>query len=68
MLEATAYQIRDIVDVMEKDSGLRLTQLKVDGGMIAYAFLMQIQADILNVPVIRPTVTETTVLGAAYAA
>jgi glycerol kinase len=53
---------------MEKDSGVRLTQLKVDGGMTANALLMQIQADILNVPVIRPVVTETTVLGAAYAA
>ena len=68
VLEATAYQIRDIVEAMEKDSGVKLTQLKVDGGMTANALLMQIQADILNVPVIRPLVTETTVLGAAYAA
>ena len=68
VLEATAYQIRDIVEAMEKDSGVKLTQLKVDGGMTANALLMQIQADILNVPVIRPAVTETTVLGAAYAA
>jgi glycerol kinase len=67
-LEATAYQIRDIVEAMEKDSGVKLMQLKVDGGMTANALLMQIQADILNVPVIRPAVTETTVLGAAYAA
>ena len=68
VLEATAYQIRDIVEAMEKDSGVKLTHLKVDGGMTANALLMQIQADILNVPVIRPAVTETNVLGAAYAA
>jgi len=68
VLEATAFQIRDIVEAMEKDSGVKLTHLKVDGGMTANALLMQIQADILNVPVIRPAVTETTVLGAAYAA
>ncbi len=68
VLEATAYQVRDIVEAMEKDSGVKLTQLKVDGGMTANALLMQIQADTLNVPVIRPVVTETTVLGAAYAA
>lgn len=68
VLEATAYQIRDIVEAMEKDSGVSLTQLKVDGGMAANCLLMQIQSDILNVSVIRPTVTETTVMGAAYAA
>jgi len=68
VLEATAYQVRDIVEAMEKDSGVKLTQLKVDGGMTANVLLMQIQANILNVPVIRPAVTETTVLGAAYAA
>ncbi len=68
VLEATAYQVRDIVDAMEKDSGVTLSHLKVDGGMAANGLLMQIQSDILNVPVIRPAVTETTVLGAAYGA
>ena len=53
---------------MDRDSGVALTQLKVDGGMVANELLMQIQADILDVPVIRPKVTETTALGAAYAA
>ena len=53
---------------MNNDSGVALTQLKVDGGMVANELLMQFQADILNVPVIRPEVTETTALGAAYAA
>ncbi len=68
VLEAAAYQVRDIACAMEKDSGVKLTRLKVDGGMTANSLLMQIQADILDVPVIRPAVTETTVLGAAYAA
>ncbi|HTQ71683.1 MAG TPA: glycerol kinase GlpK [Acidocella sp.] len=67
-LEATAYQTRDVVEAMESDSGIKLTSLKVDGGMVANELLMQFQADILNVPVIRPKVTETTALGAAYAA
>ena len=67
-LEATAYQTRDVVEAMEADSGIKLTSLKVDGGMVANELLMQFQADILNVPVIRPKVTETTALGAAYAA
>jgi glycerol kinase len=67
-LEATAYQTREVVEAMEKDSGVRLTALKVDGGMVRNELLMQFQADILNVPVIRPTVAETTALGAAYAA
>jgi glycerol kinase len=67
-LEATAYQTRDVLEAMEKDSGVALTSLKVDGGMVANELLMQFQADILNVPVVRPTVTETTALGAAYAA
>jgi glycerol kinase len=53
---------------MEKDSGVELKSLKVDGGMVANELLMQFQADLLDVPVIRPTVTETTALGAAYAA
>jgi glycerol kinase len=67
-LEATAFQTRDVLDAMEKDSGVALTDLKVDGGMVFNELLMQFQADILNVPVIRPVVAETTALGAAYAA
>ncbi len=68
VLEATAYQTFDIVTAMNKDSGVALSKLKVDGGMVANELLMQFQSDILNVPVIRPSVTETTALGAAYAA
>ncbi len=68
VLEANAYQTMDIVTAMNRDAGMDLTQLKVDGGMVANELLMQFQADILNVPVIRPKVTETTALGAAYAA
>ncbi len=68
ILEATAYQARDIVDAMVKDSGVVLDKLKVDGGMVVNELLMQFQADILNVPVIRPKVIETTALGAAYTA
>jgi glycerol kinase len=68
VLEATAYQTREVLDAMEKDSGVKLTALKVDGGMVFNDLLMQFQADLLNVPVIRPRVTETTALGAAYAA
>ncbi len=67
-LEATAYQTREVLDAMEKDSGVKLTSLKVDGGMVFNELLMQFQADILDVPVIRPKVAETTALGAAYAA
>ncbi len=67
-LEANAYQTLDVVDAMEKDSGVGLNSLKVDGGMVANELLMQFQADLLEVPVIRPRVTETTALGAAYAA
>jgi glycerol kinase len=67
-LEATAYQTREVLDAMNADSGVRLASLKVDGGMVANELLMQFQADILGVPVIRPQVTETTALGAAYAA
>lgn len=67
-LEATAFQTREVLDAMEADSGVKLTTLKVDGGMVFNELLMQFQADILNVPVIRPTVAETTALGAAYAA
>ncbi len=68
VLEATAFQTREVLDAMEKDSGVHLTALKVDGGMVFNELLMQFQADILNVPVIRPKVAETTALGAAYAA
>jgi glycerol kinase len=67
-LEATAFQSREVIDAMNADSGVPLTALKVDGGMVANELLMQFQADILNVPVIRPVVAETTALGAAYAA
>jgi glycerol kinase len=68
VLEATAFQTREVIDAMNADSGVPLTALKVDGGMVANELLMQFQADILNVPVIRPVVAETTALGAAYAA
>ncbi|OQY57358.1 MAG: glycerol kinase [Desulfobacteraceae bacterium 4572_88] len=68
VLEANAYQARDIVEAMNKDSGVELRKLKVDGGMVYNKLLMQFQSDILNVPVIRPKVAETTALGAAYAA
>ena len=68
VLEATAYQTREVLEAMEKDSGVKLTALKVDGGMVFNELLMQFQADILDVPVIRPRVAETTALGAAYAA
>ncbi|HET9518200.1 MAG TPA: glycerol kinase GlpK [Actinoplanes sp.] len=67
-LEASAWQTRDVVDAMNAESGVPLTTLKVDGGMTANALLMQCLADVLGVPVVRPTVTETTCLGAAYAA
>lgn len=68
VLEANAYQTLDIVEAMNSDSGVELDKLKVDGGMVANELLMQFQSDLLNVPVIRPKVTETTALGAAYAA
>jgi glycerol kinase len=68
VLEATAWQSKEVVDAMNADSGVALTSLKVDGGMVVNELLMQFQADILGVPVIRPTVSETTALGAAYAA
>jgi len=67
-LEATAFQTREVLDAVNADSGVELTELKVDGGMIANNTLMQFQADILGVPVVRPVVAETTALGAAYAA
>ncbi len=68
VLEATAYQTREVLDAMESDSNVKLKALKVDGGMVHNDLLMQFQADITNVPVVRPTVAETTALGAAYAA
>jgi glycerol kinase len=67
-LESVAYQTRDVCDAMRADSGIALTTLRVDGGMVKNDFLMQFQADILGVPVQRPQVTETTALGAAYLA
>jgi len=67
-LEATAYQSREVVEAMNADSGVDLESLKVDGGMVANDLLMQFQADVLDVDVIRPAVAETTALGAAYAA
>jgi glycerol kinase len=67
-LEATAFQTREVMDAMSADSGVTLESLKVDGGMVANDLLMQFQADILGVPVIRPQVAETTALGASYAA
>jgi glycerol kinase len=67
-LEATAYQTREVLDAMQADSGVDLTTLKVDGGMVVNQLLMQFQADILDVPVVRPKIAETTALGAAYAA
>jgi glycerol kinase len=67
-LEATAFQTREVVDAMNADSGVALTELKVDGGMVGNELLMQFQADVLGVPVIRPVIAETTALGAAYAA
>jgi glycerol kinase len=68
VLEATAWQTREVVDAMNQDSGFALTSLRVDGGMVHDELLMQFQADVLGVPVIRPKVAETTSLGAAYAA
>ncbi|MFF4604673.1 glycerol kinase GlpK [Streptomyces sp. NPDC001339] len=68
VLEATSWQTREVVEAMFQDSGVRLTRLKVDGGMTANQLLMQHQADVLGVPVIRPVISETTCLGAAYAA
>lgn len=67
-LESIAYQTRDVLGAMEKDAGIRLNRLKVDGGAVANNFLMQFQSDILGVPVDRPKVAETTALGAAYLA
>jgi glycerol kinase len=68
VLEATAYQTRDVIEAMQQDSGFAPQSLKVDGGMVVNELLMQFQADLLGIDVIRPVVAETTVLGAAYAA
>ena len=68
VLEATAYQTRDVVEAMEEDAQIQLKSVRVDGGMVANELLMQFQADILNREVVRPVVPETTALGAAYAA
>ena len=67
-LESLAYQTKDVLDAMEVDAGIPLTKLRVDGGAVANNFLMQFQADLLNVPVDRPVINETTALGAAYLA
>jgi glycerol kinase len=67
-LESIAFQVADVLDVMQKDSGVAIQQLRVDGGASANNLLMQFQADLLRVPVVRPKVTETTALGAAYLA
>jgi glycerol kinase len=67
-LEATAYQTREVLTAMEQDSSIPITELRVDGGMVGNELLMQFQADIVDVPVVRPKITETTALGAAYAA
>lgn len=67
-LEATAFQTREVLDAMTKDTGITATELRTDGGMVVNELLMQFQADILDVPVVRPKVIETTALGAAYAA
>ena len=68
VLEACAFQTREVLEAMEKDSGIRLKALRVDGGMVHNDLLMQFQADVLNLPVVRPVIKETTSLGAAYAA
>ena len=68
VLEATAFQTREVVEAMEKDSGIALDVLRTDGGMVENEMLMQFQADILDRPVVRPAIKETTALGAMYAA
>jgi glycerol kinase len=68
VLEATAYQTREVLGAMAQDSSISIPELRVDGGMVGNELLMQFQADILDVPVVRPKITETTALGAAYAA
>jgi glycerol kinase len=68
VLEATAFQVREVAEAMVKDSGMALDYLRVDGGMVRNDLLMQFQADILGIPIVRPAVSETTALGACYAA
>jgi glycerol kinase len=68
VLEAAAYQTRDVLDAMQNDSGVPPVELRADGGMAANDLLMQFQADVLGIPVVRPSIVETTALGAAYAA
>jgi glycerol kinase len=68
ILEATAFQTREVLEAMEKDSRIKLHVLRTDGGMVKNDLLMQFQSDILNIPVVRPVIQETTALGAAYAA
>jgi glycerol kinase len=67
-LEATAFQVREVVEAMAQDSGVTADVLRVDGGMVVNELLMQFQSDLLSIPVVRPKVAETTALGAAYAA
>ncbi len=67
-VDSIAFQVADLLDAMHQDSGLKLTELRVDGGATADNLLLQMQADLLGIPVVRPTVTETTALGAAYLA
>jgi glycerol kinase len=67
-LESAAFQVRDVVEAMQTDSGIELKTLRVDGGMVCNSLLMQFQSDLLAAPVVRPKITETTALGAAYAA
>jgi glycerol kinase len=67
-VESIAYQVADLLDAMQKDAGSRVEELRVDGGAAANDYLMQFQSDILGAPVVRPAVTETTALGAAYLA
>ncbi|MEL6705830.1 MAG: FGGY-family carbohydrate kinase, partial [Bacteroidota bacterium] len=67
-LEGIAYQVADVLDAMQKDAGLAIQELRVDGGAAANNLLMQFQSDILQAPIVRPAVTETTALGAAYLA
>ncbi|MFM5949515.1 MAG: FGGY family carbohydrate kinase, partial [Novosphingobium sp.] len=68
VLEATAFQVREVLDAMTADSGVAITELRSDGGMVVNELVMQFQSDLLGVPVVRPKVIETTALGAAYAA
>ena len=67
-LEATAYQVSDLLEAMQKDSGSTITAMRCDGGAVANRFLMQFQADILGIPLLIPEITETTALGAAFMA